>query len=322
MARFPHARLCLLVAASGAFACATRPTDAGSSPATSTAGWLSGLSPAGIVSSTSGVHVVSQSGPSGEWFRTAGILNDNNAPADLTDPGPYTGPYTPPSGGGLGSPLDSGLITYPGGGWNTSARAVMAYSQGTWNTRQSLAHVDAVSPAPTGIVDSTATLSDPADYTAEFDLAFPPEARFRTTLEAGLGLNAFTSAPGLNATAQISGIFTTNLLIDEQLWSFNWTADSDNPGLSTFTFQSDPSLGLDDAAITAAFMANLIDNNGSHILAQDFIIEAVVPVFVSDDPTVSYSFGGDIQYNAHAMPEPATIGLLLAGLAFLRRRTA
>ena len=45
-----------------------------------------------------------------------------------------------------------------------------------------------------------------------------------------------------------------------------------------------------------------------------------VPVFVSDNPTVSYSFGTDVHYNAHATPEPTVCALLAIGAGLARRR--
>ncbi len=275
---------------------------------------------AGVVASTAGTHVVSQSGPSGDWFRATSIFNSNNVPSAILDPGPYTGPYIPASGGGLGSALDTGIIAYPGGNMNPEGRTVMSYSPGTWNTRESFARITPLGLPPIGTVDATAEAEDPADYTTTFDLNFDPEVRFSTRLEAGLQLLAWTVDVGQTSSAQIFGAFTSNLLIDEHLWTFDWTADSDNPASSNFTFQSDPSLGLDDAAITALFLSKVASVGGVHTLTEDFDIEALVPVFISDNPTVTYSFGGDIHYNAHATPEPATLGLLLVGVAFLRRR--
>ncbi len=281
-----------------------------------------GPGPAGVVASTSGVHVTNQSGPTGDWFRATSLFNSNNVPTAILDPGPYGGPYTPPSGGGLGSPLDTGVVSYPGGNMNPEGRTVMSYSPGTWNTRDSFARITPLGLPPVGIVDATAEAEDPANYSATFILDFKPEVRFSTTLEAGLQLLAQTVDVGQTSSAQIFGAFTTNALIDEQLWTFNWTADSANPTASDFFFQSDPSLGLDDAAITALFLSKVTSVGGVHTLTENFTIEAIVPVFVSDNPTVEYSFGGDIHYNAHATPEPATLGLLLVGVAFLRRRTA
>jgi hypothetical protein len=284
------------------------------------AGRLSGPSPVGIVTLTSGQHVVSQNGPNGEWLRSGSAFNSNNVPSAIIDPGPYVGPYAPPSGGGLGSPLDSGVVAYPGGDMRPEARAVMAYAPMTWNTRESYASVLPLGPSPVGIVDATAEAHDPASYTVTFDLQFKPEVRLSTTLEAGLGLIATTVAPGQISSSQIFGSFVSDLVIDETLWTFDWSADSKNPGASSFFFTSNPLLGLDDVAITNLFLSKVSSFGGTHVLTDDFTIEVVVPVFVSDNPTVSYSFGSDVHYNAHATPEPTVLGLLVLGVGLGRRR--
>src|SRR5262249_3139620 len=98
------------------------PTGARAGLVIARSGLVSGANPAGVVSSTSGVHVTGQSGPSGDWTRSATVSNSNNTPSSISDAGPFSGPYVPPSGGGVGSPLDSGNVSYSGGDWLPEGR--------------------------------------------------------------------------------------------------------------------------------------------------------------------------------------------------------
>jgi len=85
---------------------------------------------------------------------------------------------------------------------------------------------------------------------------------------------------GETDSASYSGFDTTTLNGIGTLWSWDWSSDSQNPGQSTFSFVSNPLLGLNDSAIEAAF-DNLISfdpSSGEFNLTSALDLSATVTV--------------------------------------------
>jgi len=211
---------------------------------------------------TLGVHVVLVGpGPTGNARLTTFARVDG-----LTDPkGPLLYPYTPATG------KATQISEVPATNYKATAVANIEWKPGQWDSTGSVAQVKPVDGGD-GFAQALAIINDPADYTIFFDPAFTPEIIFGHTLEAGSTVAAAATYPH-TATASISGIYVTSLLVDP-LWSFSWVADSSSPSLSSFTFQSNPVFGFDDNVIHNQFLSSVVSSGGIHTLSSDFTISA------------------------------------------------
>jgi PEP-CTERM motif len=148
------------------------------------------------------------------------------------------------------------------------------------------------------------------------DIADAATATFATTI--GTGASLALGEGGLSAA--YSGFDNTTLNDLGELWSWTWSATSATPGVSTFSFVSNPALGLDDAALVSAFESLVTYNptTGTYGLLGDFTVTTTVNVL--PDQT-SYDFGGgtagDLDAAIGTIPEPSTWAMLLLGFASL-----
>ncbi|WP_040851686.1 PEP-CTERM sorting domain-containing protein [Nitrosospira lacus] len=255
---------------------------------------------------TTGRHVLpGGTGPTGN-----SILSTQARAGSMSDPkGPTPNPYTPATGSASLSSNATGEF------YNAKANADIKWSPGVWDTSPSSASVTRINTqAGDEFALAVAHIADPADYTLFFDPAFTPEIIFSLMLESGLTVAAAATTHD-TATASISGIYATSLLVDP-LWNFSWVADSSSPSLSSFTFHSNPVLGLDDNVIHNQFLSSVISSGGIHTLSSDFTISAsLFPQLPLGVNQITYQFGGEADYLAQAqtVPEPTTITLVAIG---------
>jgi hypothetical protein len=195
------------------------------------------------------------------------------------------------------------------------ADAFLVFGPGTWDSSFSSAKVSRIADAPFTQgerIIANATVTDPAEYTATFDLMFPPEIVISLEL-ADLNLTAISTAPGESTFASISGFYETDLLDDGFLWSFRWEASSSDPDKSVFTFNSNPLLGLDDDALSDQFLSMVSSASGVHALLGSFLVEvSIFPTLSPGQDTLDFIFGGTNEYFAEArtVPEPSTLSLI------------
>ncbi len=161
-----------------------------------------------------------------------------------------------------------------------------------------------------------------------------PEVEITLKFEQGMQLTALGTDPHMvQAEASIQGTFTSSLTPDPAthaagaFWSFSWTADSADPGSSVFSFQSNPSLGLNDAVIDQEFAGLVSDVDGVHTLTSDVTVTATLfPTLARGSNKLTFSYNGAMRYRAgvNAVPEPSSWVLLgLGGLGasrLVRRR--
>lgn len=188
-----------------------------------------------------------------------------------------------------------------------------------WDSGTSYAKVDPFSNPPDVAENARAgsTVNDPREYQLQ-----PGEtsAVFMIQFAAGSRVNSGDGSGG-NGLAISSGYEDTDLLqpyLAEggSLLNYRWAADSASAAASSFTFSSNPALGLDDAAITQAFLANVVGGAGSFTLVNDFTLEIEVGGLAEG---TTYQFGGEMDYAAEigrSVPAPGAIlplgGVLLA----------
>jgi hypothetical protein len=141
------------------------------------------------------------------------------------------------------------------------------------------------------------------------------------TFEMELGTDAsilvdLETDPSESWTAEMTGYDETDLNGLGSLWSWSWSVDSGQPDTATFSFVSNPLLGLDDIAISNLFssLATYDSVSGLHSLTSSFVVSATVSVAAGQD---SFSFGGEeiALLQGASVPEPATISLM--GFSFV-----
>ncbi len=135
------------------------------------------------------------------------------------------------------------------------------------------------------------------------------------TLQIGTNAHLLIAPPFSSmesGTASDSGFDQTDLKNIGTLWNWSWSADSLHPGASTFSFASNPTLGLDDAMITSQFnsLVSYDASSGQYSLTAPFTVSTTV----TDSGQTSFSYGGEEDLNADAavVPEPSSF-VMLAG---------
>lgn len=185
-----------------------------------------------------------------------------------------------------------------------------------WNSNFSSAQVIRRGPAA-GAESASAQsrVADPNHYTVANG---ETSVTFSLIFSAGTHLDAAFGGAGEMSWASITGNQGTDLLdayLPEggSLFNYAWSANSLNPSASTFTFSSNPALGLDDVGIASAFLANLTSVDGEFTLINDFMIQGVVDA----EEGMNYEFGGLTDYNAAAsvVPAPGCIAAIFIGAA-------
>ncbi len=188
-----------------------------------------------------------------------------------------------------------------------------------WNSAFSSARVVGLAGVLPESASAQSRVTDPKTYTVG-----PGEdsVTFGVTFTAGTHMDAGAAGPGAFAATSILGSQGTDMLdgfdpdAPGNLFSYAWNASTVTPGVSSFAFNSNPVLGLDDAGIRAAFLANLVGVDGEFTLVNDFVIQMTLAA----SEGASFQFGGVTEYDAEASCAPSpgggalgAIGLVLAG---------
>jgi hypothetical protein len=254
----------------------------------------------------------------GTWNLTARAFDTKGThPPVKKNSGAYTktdgsGDNTKNSDAGKVFTADSeAYISWDGTKWASNGSGALTSS----------ANVALIKGADTSVTESAsalATVLDPRDFMVTFDPNDQsPFLVFSLTMQAGAELGTITGQ-GLTGDASMSGNYQTSLLSSD-LWDFSWSVDSANPNNTTFQFQSNPVLGLNDAAIQAGFQSLVSGSLGQFTLAQDFVVTADLPVTLPPDSNVlTFTTGGEVDFGADAatVPEPGC-GLLVASAMLL-----
>src|SRR5207253_227396 len=117
-----------------------------------------------------------------------------------------------------------------------------------------------------------AIITDPTTYTIDFDPNFTPELVYSITFTHGMAITMGNFPGAIAGSASLNGSAFTSLL-PNPLWTYSWSQSLGAP-LPTFTFQSDPTLGLNDESIMNAFNNSLTTAGGTTTLTSDLNIEA------------------------------------------------
>jgi hypothetical protein len=172
----------------------------------------------------------------------------------------------------------------------------------------------------------SAVVLHPASYT--FSNFSGPGVTLSLILDKGLLLAARGDATTF-ISSEIKGTYATSLLSGGGfLWSFDWKAGSRHLDSSTFSFKSNPSLGLDDTAIQDAFLnsGGLTESNGVHQVTSPYSVSATLPVspdMIASDGSLTYMLGRTVEYTAAgitvAEPNSAVVFCIALALCCLHR---
>jgi hypothetical protein len=269
----------------------------------------------------------------GSTYNLKAITSDSNAPSPNPDSDSKSGLYN------SAASAQTTAVTDTGTEFKAAAQAIIAWTATTWATKTpglagvpSYATVKPVA-SPAGKSESAsakATVVDPRTYQIALDPSGQPLfLNFFFSIGAGATVGTIIG-PGYTGSASMSGSYQNSMLPGD-MWSFSWSADSADPGSSSFTFFSNPALGLDDAAIQSAFNSLVSGSGGQFALTQDFTVSAQIAApTLPGQSTFTFSMGGETDYNADASvasnaPEPnysLMLGLiLLGGSAIFRGRS-
>lgn len=206
--------------------------------------------------------------------------------------------------------------------WNWDPGNAGSGGQWYWTSEGSFAHMHPGdgSPLPPNVVEearSVAYSADPNTYVGQWAPFETDTLTYTLTFEAGLTLDVSGSTTG---SARISGDAHSSL-IGGNLWTYDWSAGPTGGG---FSFWSNPVLGLDDGAISSAFLSMLSTSAGVSTLPSDFSVSATLNVAADADGHISITTGGGTRYETEdqgSVPAPGSLALLaLGGLVAGRRR--
>ncbi|MBX7102580.1 MAG: hypothetical protein K1X57_00760 [Gemmataceae bacterium] len=259
----------------------------------------------GTEQDTRGRHTTNNAGPGGNSLAkpTAQI---NAASVTLPSILPYPVPIGPWANVSAPATL-SGIV------YTSTATASLTGGAGFWNDSASTATITkAASALGQETARAVAVGNDPAAYSVTFDSAFTPEVVFTIKFFAGASLRSLTSGTGEYTSARYSG-YSESSLVAGHLVDFDWFADSNNLSGSTFSFHSNPVLGLNDAAIQSLFLSNVSNTGGVNTLTSTISIEySVFPTLAPGILDLNYTFGGETVHEVTAaVPEPGS--MILAG---------
>jgi hypothetical protein len=271
-----------------------------------------------LITVTSGGGVVNNSlqagnarGRNGNYTLTAYAQDSLNGPNGITVGG-KAAPYTH----GAGPFADSaGPAKDPGKKYAPEATASISYDARTWSSLPSTAVIKP-GPDPKSTAAETAkamaTVLDPWSWDP---ISTDEKVTIKVTFLAGLSIGAKTTG-GDEASASIHSDGSTDLNNLGQLWSFDWTTDAKNPGVSTLLFSSNPALGLSDSTISGGLAADISTDLGTGIstLVNDYSFSYDLVIAANATPM----FSGETIYEATAasVPEPSPL-LLLGALALI-----
>lgn len=146
------------------------------------------------------------------------------------------------------------------------------------------------------------------------------------TFETIIGTGASLTLGSVASFVSYSGSDTTTLNELGTIWSWTWSASGSDPGHWSFSFVSNPSLGLDDAAIVSEFNTLVFVDPLTHVYSLSGDLDVVATIDIAPGQ-ISYSYGGNnsaLATDAVAgAPEPSTWAMVIfgfAGLGFLRFR--
>lgn len=208
---------------------------------------------------------------------------------------------------------------------NTFARSFLgiALTDG-WDSRGSFATLGRNGPTgsnPAEFARASSIIQDPNSYEV---MPGDNSVTFSLVFEAGTRLSVMAESLMEQSAASLRGNQDTNLLSPYggtgtgSLFNFEWSLTSSSPGATSFSFTSNPALGLNDSMIRSAFLSNVSGSNGEFMLVNDFVIEATISAAAG----TQYIYGGTTQYevSASVIPTPGSLALLCAGTFLTLRR--
>jgi hypothetical protein len=262
-------------------------------------------------------HVNRNTNPNATYVLQAQTTDSNGNPDTKYRPGAYLGNATSVNTD-LIQADSPGLVFLP------RARAkINENGPGNWNSQGSFATAPPTGKQGAETYKARASVNDPWSFDVEsFAFSFMESV----TLNAGLSVQALAPA-GATASALFSADSSTDLDGLGLLWSLSFSANSGSPGPASFSFYSNPSLGLDDSAITATLEADISYDaaSGTSTLTAPFSFSYDLTVPANSQPT----FSSDVNYEVDgsspgSTPEPLTCLLFGSGLmviSLLKRRS-
>jgi hypothetical protein len=168
------------------------------------------------------------------------------------------------------------------------------------------------SPPPAETAHAVAKITDPQLIGG---VQAGDQVTFSLTIGAGPSLT-IDPHPGVNEllSASLSGSDQTDLNGIGTLWDWSWTADSLHPGLSSFTFASNPVLGLNDSLIDSEFnsIVSYDPSAGTFGLTSAFDVDTTITI-TGDQTSFHYGGSGEADAASSVAPEPSSFVMLAAG---------